>query len=244
MHCRYKVTVILRRVVGRHMTLLSLKLAAHCRRNVPFGHSLSPQSPLSSRGRKDQTIADISIQWAHSYQRTPLHSFRTQLFRDQVNIEVDSLKHVLFLSLFSRPHALLSCPLRSRSLLFPSRRLPCRDVVDCEIRETAILEDDPSPPADCPTAASVVPEAPAPGEEAPQMEPQASSAAVTVHAAPPARPWGGVGESDAVSQLSESASRGSLEDEGVPISDIYFVSIFVPGGRLPHNHAKLNSLGE
>ncbi|XP_063076501.1 phosphatidylinositol-4-phosphate 5-kinase, type I, gamma b [Engraulis encrasicolus] len=100
--------------------------------------------------------------------------------------------------------------------------LESRDVVDCEIRETAILEDDPSPPADCPTAASVVPEAPAPGEEAPQMEPQASSAAVTVHAAPPARPWGGVGESDAVSQLSESASRGSLEDEGVPISDIYF----------------------
>lgn len=94
------------------------------------------------------------------------------------------------------------------------------------------MEDDPPQPSEC-TAAPVVHEAPVSREEvstpvqplasvaAPEPEdmptPVQPVAAAPVHAMP-------VADSDAVSQLTESASRGSLEEEGVPITDIYFVS--------------------
>ncbi|XP_062380261.1 phosphatidylinositol 4-phosphate 5-kinase type-1 gamma-like isoform X2 [Sardina pilchardus] len=138
------------------------------------------------------------------------------------------------------------------------------ELVESEVRETAILEDEPPQPAEC-TASSVVHEAPwiarekttaqasaaAPVQEeavtlvqsppaAPVHEEMMATmvqspppipvqeeematlvhpvAAVPVHAvAPTPRP---VAESDAVSHLSESASRNSLEEEG--ITDIYF----------------------
>ncbi|XP_041947475.1 phosphatidylinositol-4-phosphate 5-kinase, type I, gamma b isoform X2 [Alosa sapidissima] len=121
------------------------------------------------------------------------------------------------------------------------------EVVESEARETAILEDDPSQPAEC-TASSVVSEAAVTHEKIPtqasatspwdrpiemvtlvQSPPAAPVheematlvqpvAAVPVHAvAPTPRP---VVDSDALSHLSESASRGSLEEEG--ITDIYF----------------------
>ncbi|XP_031415751.1 phosphatidylinositol-4-phosphate 5-kinase, type I, gamma b isoform X3 [Clupea harengus] len=95
--------------------------------------------------------------------------------------------------------------------------LESSEVAESEIQEAVISEDDTPQPADC-TVASVVHEAPVTQEMAAQIQPLASSAA-PVHAVPP-RPRGAV-DVDAVSQLSESASRGSLEDE-VPVTDIYF----------------------
>ena len=137
-----------------------------------------------------------------------------------VKVEVDYVLRdaILVCQFFSSSFLLFPYPPPSSPLPSP----PHSEVAESEIQEAVISEDDTPQPADC-TVASVVHEAPVTQEMAAQIQPLASSAA-PVHAVSP-RPRGAV-DVDAVSQLSESASRGSLEDE-VPVTDIYFVSVYV-----------------